>query len=244
MKKLVVLTAAAFLAAGLVFAQSQDSKGNSSLADPEASNIGADSAASALKEVCVDKFERDGSWNVHISPDAGLVSARLFEGSPAAKEQLEGEDPEMDTHVLGAKVEFYRRGINSIYITAVRPLPIEGVTKTVSVWVSGRNANHDIFLLVQDYFGHNYELYLGNLGFSGWKKLTVAVPPTPDGEHGIVQSSAYYGDRPGLRILGFRIDCNPVLARGKYFVYFDDLRAVTDLYDLENRDDDDIPDNW
>lgn len=243
MKKLVFAAVSIILACGFVFAQA-DSQGNSSLADPDASEVGSDSAASALREVSVDKFERDGSWNVHISPDAGIISGRLFDGSPAAKEPLEGDDPEQDRRVLGIKAEFYRRGINSIYIKAVRPLPIEGVTKTVSVWVAGRNANHDIYLLVQDYFGNDFELYLGNLGFSGWKKLTVAVPPSPDGEHGIVQSSAYYGDRPGLRIIGFRIDCNPMLARGSYYVYFDDLRAVTDLYDLQNRDEDDIPDNW
>ena len=243
MKRQIFVAVALILSAGLLFAQA-DSKGNSSLADPDPNVIGNDSAASALKQVSIDKFERDGSWNVHISPDAGVITSRLFDGSPEAKEQLEGEDPEQDTKVLGVKVEFFRRGVNSIYVTAVRPLPIEGVTKTISLWMAGRNAAHKIFVLVQDYFGHSYELYLGDLGFSGWKKLTVAVPPSPDGEHGIVQSSAYYGDRPGLRIVGFRIDCEPMLARGTYFVYFDDLRAVTDLYDMQNRDEDDLPDNW
>jgi len=33
-------------------------------------------------------------------------------------------------------------------------------------------------------------------------------------------------------------------ARGSYYVYFDDLRAVTDLYDLENKDEDDMMDAW
>lgn len=243
MKKQIFVTVAMLFAASLVFAQA-DKQGNSSLADPDPTEVGTDSAATALREISLDKFERDGSWVTHISPDAGLISARLFEGSPSAKEPLEGEEEQVDTHVLGCKVEFFRRGINSIYVKAVRPIPIEGITKTVSVWIAGRNQNHDIFLLVQDYFGNNFELYLGNLGFSGWKKLTVAVPPSPDNEHGIIQSSAYHGDRPGLRIVGFRIDCNPMLARGTYYVYFDDLRCVTDLYDLQNRDEDDMPDNW
>jgi hypothetical protein len=123
-------------------------------------------------------------------------------------------------------------------------LPIEGITKTISMWVCGRNQNHDLYLLLEDYFGRSYELYMGNLGFSGWKKLTCVVPPSPDGEHGIVQHSAYYGDRPGIRIIGFRVDCNPMLARGTYYMYIDDLRAVTDLYDMENRDEDDMLDTW
>jgi len=240
MKKLVVFSVIAILSAGLVFAQT------SSLTNPDPETIGADSAMSALREVSVDKFEREGSWNVHISPDNGVITGRLFEGAPAMKDPLkedEGKENE-DTQVLGVRVDFFRRGVNSFTIKSGRPLPIEGTVKTISMWVCGRNQSHDMYVLVQDYFGSNFELYMGNLGFSGWKKLTAVVPPSPDGEHGIVQSSAYYGDKPGLRIVGFRVDCNPMQARGSYYLYLDDLRAVTDLYDMENHDEDDMSDNW
>ena len=155
----------------------------------------------------------------------------------------EGKEDE-DKMVYGVRVDFFKRGKNSFTIKSARPIPIEGTTKTISLWVCGRNQSHDMYVLVQDYFGSNYELYLGNLGFSGWKKLTCVVPPSPDGEHGIVQSSAYYGDKPGLKVLGFRVDCNPMQARGSYYMYLDDLRAVTDLYDMENHDEDDMLDNW
>lgn len=237
MKKflLSVLVAAAACA---VFAQ------NSLVEEPNPETVGNDSAMQALREVSLDKFERDGSWFVHMSPDYGVIAARNFEGSPAMKEPLKGEEEVEDTQVLGVKVEFFRRGVNSFYINAQRPIAIEGVTKTVSVWVCGRNQGHDMFLLVEDYFGRNYELYMGNLGFSGWKKLTCVVPPSPDSEHGIIQRSAYYGNKPGLRIIGFRVDCNPMLARGTYYMYLDDLRCVTDLYDLENQDIDDMSDAW
>ncbi len=237
MKKflLSVLVAAAACA---VFAQ------NSLVEEPNPETVGNDSAMQALREVSLDKFERDGSWFVHMSPDYGVISARNFKGSPAMKEPLKGEEEVEDTQVLGVKVEFFRRGVNSFYVNAQRPIAIEGVAKTVSVWVCGRNQGHDMFLLVEDYFGRNYELYMGNLGFSGWKKLTCVVPPSPDSEHGIVQRSAYYGNKPGLRVIGFRVDCNPMLARGTYYMYLDDLRCVTDLYDLENQDIDDMSDAW
>lgn len=237
MKKLVTVIFT-LAVAGLTFAQ------NSSLSEPDPTIIGADSAKQALKEISVDKFEIEGSWNASISPDFGIISSRLFDGSPAMKDPVKGEEELEDSKVLGVKVEFFRRGINSFFIRSVRPIPIEGVTKTVSVWVAGRNMGHELFLLVQDYFGNNFELYMGNLAFSGWRKMTVAIPPTPDGEHGIIQQSAYNGVRPGLRILGFRVDCDPALARGQYYIYFDGLNAVTDLYDVENRDEDDIMDDW
>jgi len=237
MKKILTAVLTLTATAGLMFAQE-------SLANPDPTVIGNDSARQALKEVSVDKFELEGSWNASISPDNGVISARLFDGSPAAKEPLAGEEDVPDTKVLGVKVEFFHRGVNSFYIRSTRPIPIEGVTKTISLWVAGRNMDHSLSVLVQDYYGNNFELYVGSLGFSGWKKMQVAVPPTPDGEHGIIQQSAYDGIRPGLRIVGFRVDCNPVLARGTYYVYLDDLRAVTDLYDVENRDEDDMHDDW
>ena len=239
MKRLIsVLVVAAIF--GVAFAQ----QGTSSLSDPDPTIIGADSAKQALREVSVDLFEREGSWNARISPDNGVITGRLFDGSPAAKEPMEENEGLSDERVLGVKVEFFRRGVNSFYITAARPIPIEGITKTVSVWVAGRNQGHSMYLLVQDYFGNNFEIYMGTLAFSGWKKMTVAVPPSPDGERGIVQQSAYYGEKPGLRIVGFRVDCDPLLARGSYYMYLDDLRAVTDLYDMENRNEDDMIDNW
>lgn len=237
MKKFLLSVLVAAVACA-VFAQ------NSLVEEPNPETVGNDSAMQALREISLDKFERDGSWFVHMSPDYGVISARNFEGSPAMKEPLKGEEEVEDTQVLGVKVEFFRRGVNSFYINAQRPIAIEGVTKTVSVWVCGRNQGHDMFLLVEDYFGRNYELYMGNLGFSGWKKLTCVVPPSPDSEHGIVQRSAYYGNKPGLRVIGFRVDCNPMLARGTYYMYLDDLRCVTDLYDLENQDIDDMSDAW
>lgn len=234
----------AFLMVAAIFGVAFAQQGTSSLSDPDPTIIGADSAKQALREVSIDLFEREGSWNARISTDNGVITGRLFDGSPAAKEPMEENEGVTDERVLGVKVEFFRRGVNSFYITAARPIPIEGITKTVSVWVAGRNQGHSMYLLVQDYFGNNFEIYMGTLAFSGWKKMTVAIPPSPDGERGIVQQSAYYGERPGLRVVGFRVDCDPLLARGSYYMYLDDLRAVTDLYDMENRNEDDMIDNW
>jgi hypothetical protein len=48
----------------------------------------------------------------------------------------------------------------------------------------------------------------------------------------------------GLKIVGFRVDCDPEDAYGSYYIYLDDLRVVTDLYEMEARDPDDMYDNW
>lgn len=240
MKKLVLICMILATAA-LVFAQETPS-----IAEPDPTIIGADSAKMALQEVSLDRFERDGQWNTAMSSDNGVIIGRLFDGSPAAKEPVEGADDQElnDSKVFGAKAEFFHRGTNSFYITASRAIPIEGVTKVISVWVCGRNQSHDLSILVRDYNGNNFELYVGSLNFSGWKKMQVAVPPSTASGTGIVQSSEYFGDRPGLSVIGFRVDCNPEYAIGSYYIYFDDLRAITDLYSVENRDIDDMDDNW
>ncbi|MDR2898304.1 MAG: flagellar filament outer layer protein FlaA [Spirochaetaceae bacterium] len=219
---------------------------NASVADPDPAVVGADAGKQSLKEISVDKFENEGSWYSKISSDDGYTSFRLFDGGPAAKEPLADEEGQdiPDSKVLGVKVDFLRRGYSSFTIMAAKPLPIEGVTKTVSFWVVGRNYNHNLTLLVRDYFGSQFEIYVGKLNFSGWKKMSVAIPPSPDGKHGIIQNEPHYGDRPGLKIIGMRIDCDPEEAYGSYYVYLDDLRAVTDLYAYENMDEDDMADTW
>jgi len=249
MKKasIALLALAAFAAAGGLYAQSSD------VAAPDPSKIGVDTAQQKLKEVSVDKFEAAGFWNAYISSDEGFVQARLFEGGPAAKanepiadERYVGIDPKVsDQYVLGVRTDFFRRGHNQIQIMAKRPIPIEGITKTISVWAVGRNYNHTLKIVVQDFFGSRFELPMGKLNFQGWKKLSVAIPPqNPDGRTGIVQRNYHYNTHMGIKVLGFKIECDPDEAFGVYYIYLDDLRAVTDLFAEDDRDPDDMNDAW
>jgi hypothetical protein len=231
------------IGAVMLFAQQ---RGNE-VGGPDAGRVGIDSAQQLLKEVSVDKFEHDGYWRSTMSPDDGHTTTRLFSGSPAGKVAIpeeEGMDIP-DKYVLGTKVDFIHRGYTSFTVYPLRPIPIEGISKTISVWVVGRNYNHELKLILQDFFGRYYELYVGRLNFQGWKRLTVAIPPqAEDGFNGIVQRNYHYNNQLGIQITGFRIDCDPMEAYGSYYIYFDDLRAVTDLFAEDNRDADDIPDAW
>jgi len=241
MKKFLIV-AAFFFIAGFIFAQQQREIGS-----PDPEKLGIESAQQELKEVSVDKFEHDGFWRSTMSGDEGYTTTRLFTGAPAAKEAIPEEEGLglQDKFVLGTRVDFLRRGYNSFTIYPTRPIPIEGITKTISVWVAGRNFNHELVLLVQDFFGRYYEFYVGKLNFIGWKKLTVAIPPqAEDGLSGVVQRNYHYNSHMGLKIMGFRIDCDPLEAYGSYYIYFDDLRAYTDLFSENHRDADDMSDGW
>ena len=240
MKRYIIVALFLAVTFGTAFAQAERGEIDPSL-------IGIDSAQQLLKEVSVDKFEVDGFWYSTMSTDEGYTKARLFSGSPAGKEAIPDEEGMdiPDQYVLGVRVDYLRRGYNSFTIRTTRPIPIEGITKTISMWVVGRNFNHEISLLIQDFFGRNYEIYMGKLNFQGWKKLTAAIPPqAPNSMNGVVQRNYHYNNQMGIKIVGFRIDCDPLEAYGTYYVYFDDLRAVTDLFAENDRDADDMADGW
>jgi len=220
---------------------------------PAAGSIGVDTAQQKLKEISVDKFEQAGFWVPSMSTDEGIVTGRLFKGSPAGKaaeplpdERLINIDNTVaDTQVLGVRVDFLRRGFNSFQVLAQKPIPIEGIAKTITVWVAGRNFNHLLKIIVADSYGSQFTLPLGSLNFQGWKKLSVAIPPqNADGRNGIIQRNFHSTTHMGLKVIGFKIECDPMEAFGVYYVYFDDLRAVTDLFAEDNRDPDDMPDSW
>jgi hypothetical protein len=241
MKRVFLLTLVLSCAVSL-FAQNEVGEVN-----PADVGVNAANQGQAIKEVSVEKFEKDGYWISYISPDNGYAASRLFNGAPAGKEALEDEAqfeiPEK--YVFGTRVDFLHRGHASVFFRPQRPIPVEGITKTVSVWAVGRNYQHELYLLVKDYFGREFELFMGRLDFPGWKKLTVAIPPqAEDGKNGIVQSNFHYFNRMGIAITGLMIKVDPSEAYGSYYVYFDDMRATTDLFTENNRDPDDMVDAW
>jgi hypothetical protein len=240
MKKFLIITFILFIG-GFLYAQDRD------VGTTDPSLVGIESAQQMIKEVSVDKFEHDGFWRSRMSSDDGFTTSRLFRGGPAAKTPIPDEEglniP--DDYVLGTRVDFLRRSYSSFYILPARPIPIEGITKTITVWVAGRNFNHELFVMIQDFFGRYYEFSMGKLNFMGWQQMYATIPPAPeDGISGVVQRSYHYSNHFGIRILGFRVNVDPMEARGSYYIYLDDLRAHTDLFSEYHRDPDDMVDGW
>lgn len=246
MRKLFILSLILVASASLAFGQAE-------VGSPDPSRMGVETAQQKLKTVSVNKFEDAGFWNVTMSADEGIAQARQFLGGPSAKqnepiadERYVGINPQVaDKYSVGVRVDFFRRGGNSFVIYPSRPVPIEGICKTISVWVIGRNFNHTLKVMLSDFNGNDFELTMGKLNFQGWKKLEVPVPPqNVDGLHGIIQRNTHFTNQMGIRITGFKIECDMMEAYGTYYIYLDDLRAVTDLFAEDNRDEDDMPDNW
>jgi len=206
----------------------------------QAERIGQDQAQQQLVEVSVAKFEDAAFWGNSMPLDMGIATLRRFEGGPAAKKPIEEEKvlELTDRFVLGGKVQFFKRGANEAFFFPVRPLPIEGITKTISVWVVGRTYNHVLKAVIADYFNQRREITFGKLNFMGWKQLTAAVPPN------ILQDEYHFANQRGIKLLGFKLEFDMMESYGSYYVYFDDLRANTDLFTEAFRDRDDMLDGW
>lgn len=192
-----------------------------------------------IQEFSVDKFEDASFWQPQMMLDDGIVAVKSFEGGPEAKQPLEGDSGE-DRKFVGARVKFNRRSISNFIIKPRQPLQLNnGIVKLVSVWVAGRNAPHELKLMVRDQTGNRRELSMGLLNFSGWKQMSVAIPSV------VRQQDPRHGDRAGLTIEGFRVKCSLLDTYGSYYIYFDDLRALTDTYaTTTGRDADDPQDDW
>ncbi len=201
-----------------------------------------------IKEIPIRSFEDEGFWSGHFSRDNGTILTRTrISSGPQAKPKIpqlkEGNDASanQDFNILGVRINFKRRSIGEAFIVPRRPVPIEGTVKTVSVWVAGRNANHVLKLVVKELVGKGkrYELYMGNLNFLGWKKLTATIPPS------LKQRDFQQSDLgTGLLIESFKIETSLEDSIGNFYVYFDDLRATTDLFGINAKDPDDPADNW
>ena len=232
MKKIIIIVALFCVALGSAFAQ---------LNEPDPSLIGIDTAQQLLEEVSVSKFEDPALWNADISPDDGIASSRTFAGGPNEEngKQPIPNDQEPDEYVLGVRVDYFRRGNTTISISPVRPLPVPGIAKTISVWVAGRNYNHRLSVRVEDISGQRFNIPMGTMNFSGWRKLTAAIPPR------VKQTDSHYGNQQGIQVLGFSINPALIETYGSYYVYFDDLRVWTDLFS-ENAiaTPNDPPDDW
>ncbi len=236
----------AFIAAALALAISPVFAQYAPVGEPSPRKTGVESAQQDLNPITVSQFEDASFWGAFMPSDQGAIEIRRLVGTPAQKATLDADRLALEkqagtpvgTSVLGVKVDFIRRGKDWFAVYPARPIAIEGITKTISVWVVGRNFNHTLKILLSDYAGNKMEVTVGKLNFLGWKRLTVAIPPS------IKQSDYHYAAKNGLLFNGFRVDCDLDESYGRYYLYFDDLSAVSDLFLEKDRDQDDMQDIW
>lgn len=191
-----------------------------------------------ITDITVTKFEDAESWVGQMPLDQGNIYLMKRLGKPAA---LPDKDPVTgieNKYVLGVKVEFNKRGDDRFIVKPPRPIKMPGITKSMSIWVVGRNFSHTLYYMVLDYYARQIHIKVAQLNFLGWQKLTTIVPPD------IVQDEYHYTDMEGLTFIGLLVETNPSESYGTYYVYFDELTAKANVFNEANSDEDDMVDNW
>ncbi len=176
-----------------------------------------EAAMPSLRELVVEDFEGSAAvaWAASMPYSDGVAETKIARSEGAAG------------GTLGFRVLFMRRSRSMLDLRPPRPIRIEHDCRGFSVRAYGNGIPHELRLLVLDYYGEEFELSLGSLGFLGWKKLEIALPRR-DGGPAYSQDDRHYRDPSGLRISGFRVVFDPEESYGEYISYLDDLGAVVD----------------
>jgi hypothetical protein len=236
MRRILLVGLMVALAVSLSFSQSSD---------PDS----VSSANSQIVEIRLSGFEDASFWKVAMPIDQGVISKMSKKGYPR---DLSGDDSIIAKRdkkydiprnyardkVLGIKVEYITRGYNWFTLKPVKPIMVEGVCQSLSVWVAGRNYKHWLRAIIQNFYGEDMLVYVDRLNFIGWKELMVSIPET------VVQRDFHFVDKIGIKFNGFVVECDPMETFGVYYIYFDEMRAMTDVFNEKTRDIDDMHDDW
>ena len=94
---------------------------------PSADKIGVDTAQQYLRKITITKFEDASFWRATIPGDQGQITWRRLAGKPQEKAVLDKDRLDAEKalkypipeggYVLGVRVDFYKRGMNEIWLS-------------------------------------------------------------------------------------------------------------------------------
>ncbi|MCL2805377.1 MAG: flagellar filament outer layer protein FlaA [Treponema sp.] len=133
---------------------------------------------------------------------------------------------------LGLHGKFDRRGYNWIDMYPVlagddKPfeIPIPGRVSNIDCWVWGANLRYYIEVFLRDYRGVIHTLHLGDIAYPGWRNLRVNVP------NHIPQARRTLPSYAGLTFVKFRIWTQPTERVDNFYIYFKQLKVLTDMFE-------------
>jgi hypothetical protein len=135
-------------------------------------------------------------------------------------------------------------------------IPIPGRVRYLDMWVWGSNLNYYIEAYLRDEQGVIHVIYLGNIGYQGWRNLRASIPnaipqrrriildPVAANTMSTVEKNSIY-----LKFVKFRIWTTPREQVANFYVYLDQFKVLTDtfesLYDGDEMTDPDwVRENW
>ena len=168
--------------------------------------------------------------------------------------------------ILGIWGKFKRMGYNWIDIyptlksegesTGPYEIPLPVRIRFLDMWVWGSSRNYYVEAYLRDQQGIVHTVYLGNLGYQGWKNLRVPIPSGVPQRRRIIldptatnMTSAADRNNIYLKFVKFRIWTTPGEEVANMYVYFDQFKVLTDTFESlfdgdELSDPDWVRENW
>jgi hypothetical protein len=104
------------------------------------------------------------------------------------------------------------------------PIRIPGKVMFFDTWVWGSNYNYYLEAHFEDYRGITHVFQLGDLSYVGWRNLRVTIPVH------IPQAEKHIPAEKPLRFTKYVIWTRPSEVVDGFFIYFDHMKVLTDLY--------------
>lgn len=202
-----------------------------------------DEVTAQLESIILDNFNGDSdyTWKLEASKfatktdDVSFPQMAYVNAWPIAVYGY-NRDGSKDIKSLGIHGRFDRRGYNWIDLYPTKggdgddaddpvEIPIKGRVRTLDMWIWGANYDFYVEVYLRDLGGVVHNIKLGNIGHTGWKNFRVNIPGS------ITQSKRTLPRRAGLTFVKFRIWTQPTERVGDFYVYFKQLKALTDIFE-------------
>ena len=104
-------------------------------------------------------------------------------------------------------------------------IPLPGRVQTMDMWVWGSNHNFYMEAYLRDFNGVVHVVPMGDLSFRGWNNLQWRIP------NHIRQDRRHMPRHSNLHFIKFRIWTTPAENVSNFYVYFNQFKILTDIFD-------------
>lgn len=197
-----------------------------------------------IQTIKLEGFEEKNAWDIKFSkfrcrnwnnqdkekPDQTSTWIQWIEANEKNQNILPDGLPidqrgKSEKTVMGVKGCFDVKGYNWIVLEPKKPVVSKGITRAIDLWVWGSGYDYDLYLVIKNYQGYYYSMFMGNLKYYGWKNLRVEIP------NYVKQYTKYVPRVKPIQVVRMKLIANPSEKSDDFYAYFDYMQAQTDIYE-------------
>ncbi len=189
-------------------------------------------------------------------PDTNACAVDYFKAKPLGLPKQTDKD---QVWSLGIKAQFIKQSYNWIELvpmkaaggvgegeakpvasgdTKFNPLVLQGVVKSLDVWIWGGNYRYWVEFYLRDYKGFLHRLNAGDIAYVGWKNVRTKVPKT------IKQAEHHVPFMKPLKLEMIKFWSYPTERVDQFYSYIDYMQVQTDVYEERFNGDDLSKNKW